>query len=111
MTFRPPPHLLVPPHMMRVYIPELGKYVRLCNQSKPSKPLPVSSIVWGVFERKATARTLAIGAMLLSSRRGVWHTTASISFTCVIKVYRSLACQSPLLHISAEEETHIPLCA
>jgi hypothetical protein len=68
-----PPHYPVPPHIMRVYIPELGNYVRLCNQSQPSKPPPVSSVAWGVFIRKATARTLAIGAMLLSSRRGVWH--------------------------------------
>jgi hypothetical protein len=109
LSFRPPPHLPVPPHIMRVYIPELGKYVRLGLVAKhPNHPnhflFPQLSGI-----RKATARTLAIGAMLLTSRRGVWHTTASIPFTCAITVYRSLVCQSPLLHISAEEETHLPL--
>jgi hypothetical protein len=44
-----------------------GVHSWLCNQSKP---FPVSSVVWGVFIRKATARTRAIGAKLLSSRRG-----------------------------------------
>jgi len=53
--------------------------------------------IWGVYVLKFTA-----GAIPLSETRKSAYTPASIPFTCAITVYRSLACQSLLLHISAE---------